>query len=314
VNEGQFTKRHRPDWAKLEAYLARLDGKGPRLAGEEILAFIPLYRKVTGDLARSRMLKLRPELVDYLNGLVGKVHFRVYAARSYPIYKVLDFYREGFPRMVRRLWRYVAASCALLFFPAVAAWWAVAENPHMATAFAPPGYVEKIEASFGESFGKEDRPSTFGALATSFYIVNNVQVSFLVFALGVSLGLGSVYVLAQNGMVLGGVGALIHQHGLSYNFWSFVSSHGGIELGAIVLAGAAGLRIGLALVNPGMLPRKAALVMFGVITLLVIAAVIEAFISPSTLPNPFKLGLGTINLAALLSYLAFAGRRPSAAG
>jgi uncharacterized membrane protein SpoIIM required for sporulation len=158
-----------------------------------------------------------------------------------------------------------------------------------------------------------------GALATSFYITNNVRVSFLAFALGALLGLGSVYILAMNGMIVGGVGAVIGLHGLSYNFWSFVASHGGIELGAILLAGAAGMRIGFSLLNPGMKTRRAALaeagreaglLMFGVIVMLGLAAVIEAWISPSSLPNALKMTFGAVNLAALIAYFSLAGRTP----
>lgn len=317
MNEAVFVKRSKPDWLRLETYAARLDGRGNRLSGAELFSFVSLYRKVTGDLARARTLKMRPDLVDYLNQLVGRVHFRVYATQPYSFRKAVDFYRQTFPATVRRLRRHVLAAVLLLLVPAVASYVAVTENPHLATAFAPPGYVEQIERAFGESFGKEDRSSGMGAMATSFYITNNVKVSFLAFASGVFLGLGSLFILVYNGMILGGVGAVIQQYGLSYNFWSFVSSHGGIELGAIVLAGAAGLRIGLSFVNPGMLTRRAALVagakdagliMFGVITLLVIAAMLEAFVSPSTLPNPVKLTIGAVNLSALLAYLTLAGR------
>jgi uncharacterized membrane protein SpoIIM required for sporulation len=318
MNEPRFDRRNRPDWVRLEAYAERLDRPRGGLEGRDVFAFVALYRKVTGDLARARMLKLSPALVDYLNGLVGKVHFRMYAARAVPFRRAADFYRSDFPRAARRLWRYVAVSAALLFGPAILAAVAVTAAPLLGPAFAPPGYVDQIEASFGPSFGREARPADLNALMGSFYIVNNIQVSFFCFALGFFLGLGSALVLAYNGAILGGVGAIIAQHGLAYNFWSFVAPHGGIELGAIVLSGAAGLRIGVALVNPGLRSRAAALVdgareagllMFGVISLLVLAALIEAFISPSVLPNAVKIALGALNVSGLLAYLILAGRR-----
>jgi len=261
---------------------------------------------------------MRNDLVDYLNQLVGKVHFRVYATRPYPVRKLAEFYARILPATVRRMWRYVLASAALLLVPAVASFVAVAENPQLGSSFAPPGYVEHIDEMFGSSFGKSNRSAGEGTVYTTFYISNNVQVSFLAFALGIFLGAGSAFILVKNGMILGGVAAVIQQYGLSYNFWSFVSPHGGIEMGAIVLAGAAGMRIGLSLLNPGMLTRKAALVtaardaglvMFGVITMLVIAAFLEAWVSPSVLPNPLKLALGGVNLLGVFAYFIFAGRR-----
>jgi uncharacterized membrane protein SpoIIM required for sporulation len=285
---------------------------------------VSLYRKITGDLARARMLKMHPDVVDYLNQLVGRVHFLVYAPPPYPFRRILDFFRSGFPQAVRRQWRYILGAVLLVIVPAVASYGAVAAEPSLATAFAPPGYVEEVEKAFGKTFGQEVRPSGMGALATSFYIVNNVKVAFFAFASGAFLGLGSAYIMAFNGMILGGVGAVIRQHGLSYNFWSFVASHGGIELGAIILSGAAGMRVGFALLNPGARTRKAALaeagreaglLMFGVILMLGLAALLEAWVSPSTLPNGLKLTLGALNLAALVAYLSLAGRppRPSAA-
>lgn len=322
MNEALFLKRGRPEWARIEAFAARLDGKGSPLSGAELFTLVSLYRKITGDLARARMLKMHPEVIDYLNQLVGRVHFLVYAPPPYPFRKVLDFFTTGFPRAVRRQWRFVLGSLLLLVVPAVAAYAAVVVEPSLGPAFAPPGYAETIEKAFGQSFGKEGRQSGMAALSTSFYIVNNVQVSFLAFATGALLGLGSAWVLVFNGIILGGVGALIRQHGLSYNFWSFVSSHGGIEMGAIVLAGAAGMRVGFALLNPGLRTRKAALaeagreaglLMFGVIVMLGIAAMLEAWVSPSTLPNSLKLMLGTLNLLGLLAYLTFAGRTPTPA-
>jgi uncharacterized membrane protein SpoIIM required for sporulation len=189
----------------------------------------------------------------------------------------------------------------------VAAFGAVLAEPSLGNAFSPPGYVEQVDKTFGESFGKEARGSGMGALATSFYIVNNVKVAFFAFASGAFLGLGSATILVFNGVILGAVGAVIRQHGLSYNFWSFVASHGGIEMGAIVLAGAAGMRVGFALLNPGLRTRKAALaeagreagiLMFGVVAMLLSAAMLEAWVSPSTLPNGLKLTFGALNLAA----------------
>lgn len=317
MNEALFLKRNRPEWARIEAYAARLDGKGRPLSGAELFTLVSLYRKITGDLARARMLKMHPDVVDYLNQLVGRVHFLVYAPPPYPFRRILDFFSSSFPQAVRRQWRYVLGAVLLLLIPAIASFWAVAAEPSLGTAFAPPGYVDQVEKAFGKTFGKEDRPAGMAALSTSFYIVNNVKVSFFAFASGAFLGLGSVYIMAFNGMILGGVGAVIRQHGLSYNFWSFVASHGGIEIGAIILAGAAGMRVGFALLNPGPRTRKAALaeagreaglLMFGVILMLGLAALLEAWVSPSSLPNGLKLTIGALNLAGLLTYLTLAGR------
>ena len=317
MSEAAFLRKNKADWERLEGYAAKLDGRGGGLTGRDLFAFISLYRKVTGDLARARTIQARPDVIEYLNGLVGRVHFRVYATRTYPFAKFLNFFRRDFPRAVRRAWRQTLASALLLIVPAVGAYLAVKANPRLDTAFAPPGYVEQIDEAFGEGFGKKDRPAGANALMNSFYIVNNINVSILAFATGALLGLGSAYVLVVNGMILGGVGAIVAARGVELNFWSFVASHGGIELGAIVIAGAAGLRIGLAVLSPGLLPRgralavaaqDAGLLMGGVVALLVLAAAIEAWISPSSLAPTTKLSVGAFNLAGFFAYLGFAGR------
>ncbi len=317
MNEAGFVRRRKLDWDRLEEYAARLDGKGEKLSGRDLFDVISLYRRVSGDLARARTLEVRRDLIDYLNGLVGRMHFRLYTARTYPMRKLGSFFTAEFPRAVRRAGRYVLAATLLLALPALAAYLAVRLRPEWAAVFAPPGYAQMAEQAFGSEFGEKARTGGVNALMHSFYIVNNTRVAILAFGTGIFLGLGSILVTAYNGLLVGGVAALVEQKGFGGNFWAFVSSHGGIELGAIVLSAAAGLRVGLCLVNPGPWPvrkalalaaRESGLIMGGVVVMLALAAMIEAWVSPSTMPNGLKYLLGLGNLAALLAYLGLAGR------
>jgi uncharacterized membrane protein SpoIIM required for sporulation len=155
-----------------------------------------------------------------------------------------------------------------------------------------------------------------------FYIWNNVQIGFQTFAGGLAYGVGSLWFLASNGVVIGAVAGYLTQIGYSRSFWSFVAGHSPFELLAIVLSGAAGLRLGLALVAPGNLSRKAALVaaakpavrvMYGAALMFFIAAFIEAFWSPLTdVPYATKIAAGVAGWILLLSYFAFAGRARAA--
>jgi uncharacterized membrane protein SpoIIM required for sporulation len=324
MNERAFERQNAGDWDRLEQYARQLEQRGHAGVPEgEIPTFITLYRKVCGDLARARTMRAAPRIADRLNRLVARVHLRLYAARKLPLGAVGDFLRRAFPRLIRREWPFVLTSALLLVLPAIAAGWATRSNPYLGHAFAPPGYVDSMDEAFGETFGQEGRGSGLGALMTSFYISNNVQVSFFAFALGIAFGLGTAYVLVTNGATVGGIGAVVAQHGLAYNFWSFVSAHGGIELGAIVLSGAAGLRIGYALINPGKLRRVPALVeagktagqmMFGVVGMLIVAAILEGFVSPSPLPNPIKIAFGILMLAGMFAYFCSGRREPVARG
>ena len=118
MNEGLFLKQNRPQWQRLENYAARLAGRGEPLDGADLFALVSLYRKSTGDLARARMLRLHPDVIDYLNSLVGRVHALVYAPPPYPWGRVFEFFRSGFPSTVRRHWRYVLGATLLLLLPA----------------------------------------------------------------------------------------------------------------------------------------------------------------------------------------------------
>ncbi|MBI4565541.1 MAG: stage II sporulation protein M [Planctomycetes bacterium] len=314
-----FLRERQGEWTRLAEYADRLERKGPAsLSSQEILDFVALYRRATSDLARARTLKVGSDVVDRLNRLVGRIHFHIYTAPSLPAERILRYFTNGFPQAVRRNRRWVAASAALFLIPALAAFAAVESNPALAFVFSVgPEYVRQLDEQFGSSFGVEGPSPGAAAMGTSLYIFNNVQVSFLAFACGVFFGLGSAYILALNGAILGGVTAVVGQYGLSGNFWSFVAPHGGIELSAIVLAGAAGLMVGSKLVNPGPYTRRRALVvasreaariLFGVIALLVAAALIEAAVSPSAWPRGIKVAIGIANLTGLVTYFTLAGR------
>jgi uncharacterized membrane protein SpoIIM required for sporulation len=319
MKDSPFVRARQADWSRLAAYADRFEKKGKSsLKSKEILEFVSLYRRATSDLARARTLKAHPEVVGYLNHLVGRIHLQIYTARSMRWDLILDYFRRGFPEAIRSNFRWVAASILLLFGPAVAAYVAVEANPALARVFSPPGYVDQIDEAFGSGFGEKGRSPGAAALGTSFYIFNNVQVSFMCFATGIFFGLGSLYFLAVNGAILGGIASIIRQNGLTHNFWSFVAPHGGIELTAIVISGAAGMMVGAALINPGPHTRARALIeagreagrmLYGIIAMLVLAALIEASFSPSTLPNFVKIAVGIANLAAVIVYFTLAGRK-----
>jgi uncharacterized membrane protein SpoIIM required for sporulation len=168
-----------------------------------------------------------------------------------------------------------------------------------------------------EGLGYVDVPPTAMPLMASGIIANNVQVSFVAFAGGVLAGLGTILVLLLNGIFLGAVVGLFHAEGLDLYLWSFVLPHGVIELTAICIAGGAGLWLGSAIVLPGRMTRSRALtergreaisLVAGVVVLLLIAGVIEGFISPGPFPPLFKIGFGALTGVALFWYLLLGGR------
>jgi uncharacterized membrane protein SpoIIM required for sporulation len=172
----------------------------------------------------------------------------------------------------------------------------------------PSQLIQKVEG--GEVWF--DSVLAVKPLASSMIMTNNISVSFLAFAMGMTFGLGTLYLMVFNGLMVGTLGGLCYTHGLSVPFWSFVLPHGVIELSAIFMAGGAGFLLGGALLFPGDLPRKDALLkrarqagrlILGCVPLLVIAGLVEGFFSPLHVHAGFKFGMAGILLALLLYYL-----------
>jgi uncharacterized membrane protein SpoIIM required for sporulation len=160
------------------------------------------------------------------------------------------------------------------------------------------------------------------AAGASMIMTNNIRVTILAFAGGTLLGIFTLYLLAQNGLMLGIIAGAAQSLGFATNLWGFVAAHGTLELSAIFIAGGAGMQLGWAIIRPGLLTRRAALVqasrraallLLGCIPILVIAGTIEGFLSPSSLPLAVKLIVSAGSGVLLYSYLLLAGRGPRAA-
>ncbi len=148
----------------------------------------------------------------------------------------------------------------------------------------------------------------------SFVMMNNITVAFKAFAWGIMFMIGTVYILVFNGLYIGAIAGLCHVNGVALALWSFVSPHGYIELTTIFIAGGAGMKLGYSLIAPTTLTRKQTLVdaaktaiklLGGCVVLLVIAGIIEGFVSPSNLSNAIKIGFGALTGVLLFTYLFF---------
>jgi uncharacterized membrane protein SpoIIM required for sporulation len=149
-------------------------------------------------------------------------------------------------------------------------------------------------------------------LASSAIMTNNMSVAFMTFALGITGGLGTIYMMLFNGLLIGVIGMACHLSGMSVQLWSFVAPHGVLELPAIFIAGGAGLRVAAGLLFPGYLPRRESLMragtdgvqlLLGSIPILVFAGIIEAFVSPTGLAMSLKFSMAAALFVLLLAYL-----------
>jgi uncharacterized membrane protein SpoIIM required for sporulation len=317
----QFEQAYRGEWERLESLLAPLRAGRRRgrdvPAGPEIAA---LYRRCCEHLALARSRGYPLYLVERLEQLTAEGHQRLYSQRLWGFAQLRDLVLQEFPRTVRAHAGYVWLAAALLMLPTLLMAFVVARRPELVTTVVDAGTA----AGFDDMYSKStEAVGRLRSAATDwqmfgFYIRNNIGIAFQCFAGGIFFGLGSVYFLLYNGCFGGVVAGYLIARGLSGTFFPFVATHSAFELTAIVLSGAAGLRLGRALLAPGRLSRTQALVhagrqaiviVYGVIAMLLIAAAVEAFWSSSVwLPPAAKYIAAAVCWSAVLSYLLRQGR------
>jgi uncharacterized membrane protein SpoIIM required for sporulation/uncharacterized RDD family membrane protein YckC len=317
-----------PRWNAFAATLAIAQRHGLRSLGEEgVRAFVSEYRDLASDLARLRTAaqgRETPELF-YLSRLLAGAHNLLYRGRALTLADVVRLITIEAPREVRRSWRPVLLAGALLFGPALIAYSAVVMHPAVAATFIPAGMLDRAEEGVRrarEGTGYIPDPQIFRPTMASQIIANNVQVTFGVFALGITAGFGSLLLLVLNGVSLGGVFGLYQSKGIAKLLLAFVAPHGVLELTAVCIAGGAGFLLAAALLLPGRRTRKRALVENGqrairlvaaATVLLLVAGTLEGFVSPiPSWPLNAKFAVSGATLVLLVLYLS-AGRLRRAA-
>jgi uncharacterized membrane protein SpoIIM required for sporulation len=278
------------------------------------------YRRICQHLALARDRQYSPELVDRLNRLALRGHHLLYGARARRgTARSLEFLVAGFPRLVRAERAFVIAAACLFFGPVLALIAVLQAYPDFIYYLVDPAQLARFQEMYDPANKRlgmreaDDNVAMFG-----FYIFNNVKIGFQTFATGLAFGLGTLFYLVFNGVTIGAIAGYLTGVGLGTPFWSFVSGHSAFELVAIAISGAAGLRLGAALVAPGGRSRKAALVaaaqpavrlMYGAAAMFFMAAFVEAFWSPLTIfPPPTKYAVGAIAWAVVLGWLVLGGR------
>lgn len=317
----EFESHHSAFWDELEQTLAALPS-----SDESRLAHFPAdYRRLCQHLAVAKSRRYAPDLTNRLNGLVQLAYQTLYGQeiRNQGIF--LEFLRYGFPAALRSNASYLWISAAVFVLPFVGMLIACLVSDQMIYSVMDAGNVRMMESMYepsAEKLGRE-RQSDSDIMMFGFYIYNNIGIAFKCFATGLFAGIGSLFMLAYNGLVLGGVSG--HLTSLSYTetFYPFVVGHGSFELTAIVFSGAAGLKLGFALLAPGLHSRIKALqiaasdaikIMYGVFIMLFIAAFIEAFWSSSSiLPNAVKYSVGALMWLLVYYYCFFYARTRVAA-
>lgn len=321
----RFMNARAPLWEELERLLAQVDQRGlESLDLQEARRFGQLYRTVSSDLVRARTELVEAAVVDYLNDLVARSYAHIYAGSGKRGRRLLRFYTRDFPRLFRKEIGAIALSSAILMAGAVLGAVFTAVDPESLGVLIPDPHQahtpsERV-AEEEETGGLTDAHSAVAF--SSFLFTHNIKVTFLVFALGITFGVGTVAVLFYNGVPLGALAMQYHLEGHGLFFWAWILPHGIPELTVVFIAGGAGLVLARGILVPGRLRRRDAIVreartaarlVVGGMPLLVLAGLIEGTISQMhepVIPYAVKLVFAVLVGTGVYAYLFLAGRGP----
>jgi uncharacterized membrane protein SpoIIM required for sporulation len=306
-------------WTELASQIQRLLEHGTRglrrLPGEALMRLIDDYQALAADLARARSLNAPSSIVNRLNRIAAGGHILLYGhMRSVSSRARVDLL-GGFARAVRQSAWAVGLAAAMLLGPALIAYFAVQMHPHLGYDLVPSGFLE-FDPARPESL--HDIPSLVRPIASSAIMANNIQVSLVAFGFGLTAGVGTTWVLIFNGIHVGAIAGWMTLHGRSRPLWGWIMPHGGTELLAICLAGAAGYVLAGAIIAPGQQRRATALkavggralaIELGVVAMLVLAGAIEGFVSPSRISFEARLAVLGGSLTLWAAYFLLVGRR-----
>lgn len=310
----EFVRRHDREWQALEESLRE------KAAHSEMLALPARYRQVCQHLALARERHYPPALVERLNRLVVQAHHQLYQSRQPLTGLISQFLLRDFPGLVRQhagiFWLSALFLYGSFFATALAVWL----NPSLIFSVMDAEQVRNFEHMYDPArriigFERDDASDFF---MFGFYIQHNIGIGFQTFAGGMLAGIGSLVILLFNGIDIGAVAGHLTRIGFNETFWSFVLGHGAFELTAIVLSGMAGLMLGHALIAPGQLTRGEALrvqarvavkIIYGATLFLVIAAMLEAFWSSSTvIPALVKYIVAALLWSGVTLYFLLVGK------
>lgn len=317
----EFESTHSTFWAEFEQALNSFDSS----SDVQLSNFPRDYRTVCQHLAISKSRRYAAGLTNKLNRLVQQGYQAIYGENIKTKGAFLNFIFFGFPATLRANAVYLWVTTALFLVPALFMLIACLMNDQIIYSLMDAGQVRNMESMYDPALAKfgRERQSDSDLMMFGFYIYNNIGISFRCFATGILFGLGSIFFIGYNGLILGGVSGHLTALGYNETFYPFVIGHGAFELTAIVFSGAAGLKIGYALLAPGPNTRLRALqlassdaikIIYGSTLMLLVAAFIEAFwSSSSTLPIAVKLGVGAMLWFLVMYYCFFFGRARRAA-
>lgn len=319
ISEQAFSANREADWRALEQLLFKPFSTWDV---DALARLSPLYRDVSSDLSRATTAGYSGQLVAYLESLTARAHAAMYARKSIRGRRSWGEWFALFPRAIRTHKWAMTIAFALFFVPFAIGLFGSLHDSEFAIRVAPREMLDNLADAYTEGFSK-GRATGEGIAMAGYYVNNNVGIALRCFALGMVFGLGSALYLVYNGLATGAIMGYVAAKGAGGNILTFVLGHSSFELGAIIIAGGAGLVMGWSFVSPKGKSRAAALravapdlvvLIVGAAVMLFCAAAIEAFWSASAVPDTVKRVVGGAFFLALVVYVVFGGRRQRPAG
>lgn len=310
MDRDAFVEPRRPRWDRLDKLLVRRAH-----SAAEWSELASLYRSVCADLAAARSRQVPDDVLRFLNQLAERAHNELYGARAVAGVSWFRLVTVEFPRELRRQWRFFLLATLLFYGPFLIGGVGSFLDPRFATLVLPEANLSQMEEMYS---GELVRGGGQDAQMAGFYVWNNIGIAFRCFATGALAGLGTVFFLVYNGLVIGTVFGHLGASGLLSNLLAFTSGHSAWELTGIVVSGTAGLKLGWALVVTEGRTRVGSLraagpslfkLIVGTIVLLAMAALIEGFWSASSVPPLGKYAFGIAQIAIVVGWLLLGGLR-----
>jgi uncharacterized membrane protein SpoIIM required for sporulation len=319
-----FRRDRQRNWSRLELLIGEVERRGIRSLGEKELVELPtLHRAAVSALSVARAISLDRALLEYLEDLTARSHFCVYGVRRRWWRSLVEFFAVSFPSALRAArWQFVLAAIVLLV-GVITGFALTASDMELYESFVPAGMSSGRDPSASTEYLRStlyaERSFAEGlSVFASFLFQHNTQVGILCFALGFAIGIPVLWLLFYNGLMLGAMSALFHDHGLSLDWWGWILPHGVTELLAIVLCGTAGLLQGHAVLLPGRRSRIAALrsagrpagtIVLGSVLLFFVAALLEGFFRQLVHSVSLRYAVATFSALIWICYFSLAGRR-----
>ena len=309
-----WLEKRQSHWKRLEQLLDQVQKDGLRsLTRLELQELGLLYRQAAADLSALREDPTGKSYARSLNLLLSRAHNTIYAGEKSSARGIVHFYRHTYPQIFRDNLKLINIAFLVFLVGSVAGMLLALTRPDYMRFFLSPPMMETIEHHKMWT----DSVVSFSPAASSRIMTNNISVSFGAFAMGITAGVGTVFSMFFNGLLIGVIGVACWLNDMSLSLWSFVAPHGVLELPAIFIAGGAGLRIAQGMLFPGLLSRQDSLakaggeavrLLMGIVPILIVAGSIEGFISPSSLPWQWKFTLAGAVAVIFFSYLFFCAR------